>query len=238
MADINAVHVNAAGEINAIAEKAAPVNGDWVILEDSAAGNVKKKAQVGNLPAAGGADANAIHDNVAGEIAAVAEKAVPVAADLLIIEDSADANNKKSVQIGNLPGGGGGLGYTLFGQSAPYNPADSVTEYFGNLNKADTMKTRVGRIYVPKAGTIKAVEIYSYAATAGTAEDWPISIRLNDTTDTLIATVGVANSERRWSNVALAIAVAVGDFLQFKSVNPAWATNPASVFHAAMIYCE
>ncbi len=56
----------------------------------------------------GGGDADAIHDNVASEISAITEKASPVSADLLIIEDSADSNNKKRVQIGNLPGGGGG----------------------------------------------------------------------------------------------------------------------------------
>lgn len=53
-------------------------------------------------------DADAIHDNVAGEIAAVTEKVTPVGADLILIEDSADSNNKKRVQITNLPGGGGG----------------------------------------------------------------------------------------------------------------------------------
>ena len=56
----------------------------------------------------GGADADAIHDNVAGEIAAVAVKATPVAADLLLIEDSAAGNAKKRITIGALPGGGGG----------------------------------------------------------------------------------------------------------------------------------
>lgn len=53
-------------------------------------------------------DPNAIHDNVAGEIAAITEKEEPVAADLLVIEDSEDSNNKKSIQIGSLPGGGSG----------------------------------------------------------------------------------------------------------------------------------
>jgi len=48
-------------------------------------------------------DAHAVHDNVAGEIAAINEKATPVSADLLIIEDSEDSNAKKKVQIGNLP---------------------------------------------------------------------------------------------------------------------------------------
>jgi len=51
----------------------------------------------------GGADADAIHDNVAGEIAAIAEKTAPVTADLVLIEDSAAANAKKRVQLDNLP---------------------------------------------------------------------------------------------------------------------------------------
>jgi hypothetical protein len=48
-------------------------------------------------------DADAIHDNVAGEIAAITTKATPVSGDLLIIEDSADSNNKKSIAVGSLP---------------------------------------------------------------------------------------------------------------------------------------
>lgn len=48
-------------------------------------------------------DGDAIHDNVAGEINAISEKASPIGADILLIEDSADSNNKKKVQITNLP---------------------------------------------------------------------------------------------------------------------------------------
>jgi len=49
-------------------------------------------------------DADAIHDNVAGEINAIASKATPVAADVIVIEDSADSFNKKKVAISALPG--------------------------------------------------------------------------------------------------------------------------------------
>jgi len=52
-----------------------------------------------------GVDNDAIHDNVAGEIAAITEKVSPVSGDLLVIEDSGAANVKKRVQIGNLPAG-------------------------------------------------------------------------------------------------------------------------------------
>jgi hypothetical protein len=50
-------------------------------------------------------DANAIHKNVSAEISTITEKVTPVAADLLVIEDSAASNAKKRVQIGNLPAG-------------------------------------------------------------------------------------------------------------------------------------
>jgi len=44
-----------------------------------------------------GKDAETIHKNVSGEIAAITEKTSPVNADLLLIEDSEDSNNKKKV---------------------------------------------------------------------------------------------------------------------------------------------
>jgi hypothetical protein len=50
-----------------------------------------------------GADSTAIHDNVAAEISAITEKAAPVGPDLVVIEDSQDSNNKKRVQLANLP---------------------------------------------------------------------------------------------------------------------------------------
>ena len=54
-----------------------------------------------------GADGTAIHDNVSAEISVVAEKTVPVDADLILIEDSAASNVKKRVQLGNLGGAWG-----------------------------------------------------------------------------------------------------------------------------------
>ena len=92
-----------AGEIALITEKATPVSADLVVVEDSEDSNNKKRVQVGNLPSGSGSDPDAIHDNVAGEIVAITEKAVPVGGDWVVIEDSEDSNNKKSVQLANLP---------------------------------------------------------------------------------------------------------------------------------------
>jgi hypothetical protein len=68
--------------------------------------NVRVLVTTGGFSLSGGIDSDAIHDNVAGEISLVSEKVTPVSADLLLIEDSADSNNKKRIQLGNLPGGG------------------------------------------------------------------------------------------------------------------------------------
>ena len=40
---------------------------------------------------------------VAGEINGLGEKAAPIGADLLLIEDSEDTNSKKKIEIGNIP---------------------------------------------------------------------------------------------------------------------------------------
>jgi hypothetical protein len=48
-------------------------------------------------------DTDAIHDNVAGEITAIPDKPSPVAADVLLGEDSEDADAKIKIEVGNLP---------------------------------------------------------------------------------------------------------------------------------------
>ena len=51
-----------------------------------------------------GTDTDAIHDNVAAEISAIAEKTTIVAADMLVAEDSESSDAKKMVQVSNLFG--------------------------------------------------------------------------------------------------------------------------------------
>jgi len=67
-------------------------SGDTVILESDGT----KWYRVGG-------DANAFHDNVVGEIALLTTKTTPTSADLLLIEDAAASNSKKSITVGALP---------------------------------------------------------------------------------------------------------------------------------------
>ena len=130
------------------------------------------------------------------------------------------------------------IGYSLFVQALTSSPADSVTVYFGNLPKAPTTTANISKVYIRKAGTIKIAEIYCYSGTAGTAESWSLYIRKNNSADTLIATLAVGASERVFSNAALALAVAVGDYIEIKGVQPLWATNPLTTIYGGYIYIE
>lgn len=129
-------------------------------------------------------DADAIHDNVAAEINAIAEKVTPVNADLVIIEDSADSNNKKKAQLGNLPGGGGDVQVSKFFADTleiPNNAdwvvnafaapgADSNDNDIGIRAFDDTIEEGVGfSESVPAGKTNIVLKFKSRAQTAGGA---------------------------------------------------------------------
>lgn len=123
-------------------------------------------------------------------------------------------------------------------QALTSSPVDAQTIYFGNLPKAPVTVAATSKVYIRKAGTIKFAEIYCFSGTAGTAEAWSLYIRKNNTTDTLIATVSAATQERVFTNSALSIAVAAGDFIEIKAVNPTWATNPLTTIFGGYLIVE
>lgn len=130
------------------------------------------------------------------------------------------------------------LKYAINVQALTSSPADGQTIYFGQLPKAPVTTANVSKVYIRKAGTIKVANIYCYSGTAGTAESWSLYIRKNNTTDTLIATVSAATNERVFQNSALSIAVAEGDYIEIKAVNPTWATNPLTTIWGGYLLIE
>lgn len=126
-------------------------------------------------------------------------------------------------------------GYTINVQALTSSPADAQTIYFGTLPKAPVTAAATSKIYIRQAGTITGAELYCYSGTAGTNESWSIYIRLNNTTDYLIATVGASTNERVFRNTGLSISVSSGDYIEIKSVNPTWATNPLTCIFGGYI---
>lgn len=129
-------------------------------------------------------------------------------------------------------------GYTLSVQALTSSPVDAQTIYFGNLPKAPVTTGGISKVYIPRSGVIKRAEIYCYSGTAGTNQAWSGYVRLNNTTDTLIATLSVATSERVFSNSSLNIAVVAGDYFEIKFINPTWATNPLTTIFGGYIYID
>lgn len=115
---------------------------------------------------------------------------------------------------------------------------DAQTIYIGSKAVAPTTTAAITRIYIPRAGTIKGAYVHGNFGTAGTAESWTMYIRLNNTTDTTIQAQAVSATSRVWSNSGLSITVAAGDYIEIKSINPTWATNPANMTLSAVIYIE
>jgi hypothetical protein len=135
-------------------------------------------------------------------------------------------------------GAAGTTRLSLSVQALTSSPGDGATVYFGNLPKAPTTTANISKIYVRAACTIKRVEIYCYSGTAGTAESWSLYIRKNNTADTLIATRAVSANERVFSNTALNITMAPGDYFEIKGVQPTWVTNPLTTIYGGYITVE
>jgi hypothetical protein len=76
---------------------------------------------------AAGLDTTAIHNNVDGEVNAIASKATPVGADVVLIEDSAASFAKKKALISSLPAGGGGSSVKYDPQTATLNGTETFT---------------------------------------------------------------------------------------------------------------
>lgn len=96
----------------------------------------------------------------AGEISALSEKSAPVQADLVVIEDSADSNAKKKVQVGSLP---------------------TRDSFSFKLNGKPSVSTKVdGAWIVPRASTITRVTLYR--RTAGVSGTTTVDLNKNGTT--------------------------------------------------------
>jgi hypothetical protein len=117
-----------------------------------------------------------------------------------------------------------------------HNPADTTAYYFGSNPKAPSTTAAINKIYPRKACLITGANIYVYAATvAGTNENVSVYIRVNNTTDHLIQTVGVGAAERVFSNTAMTIELAATDYFEIKVIPPAWATNPTGVTYGGTV---
>ena len=196
--------------------------------------------------AAKGVTGGDAHDHIGGDGAAITEGALSLS-DVTTKDVSTSAhglcpkapNDTAKFLRGDATwAASGGVALTVVGGLIP-NTSDGFTYYLGSIYEANLGTTvAYQRMYCPRAGTIKAAYIFWRAGTAGTGENVSMYIRLNNTSDTLIATVGDTEAIKVFSKTDLSIAVAQGDYIEIKMVSPTWATNPANVYLGGVVYIE
>lgn len=114
----------------------------------------------------------------------------------------------------------GKKGYTIQYSAANFNPLDATPYYIGG-NYSDAGATAdLNRIYILKAGTITAANIFIHVnSVIGSNEAGTFAIRLNNTTDYTVSnavTTSAAGSVQNFSNTALSIPVVAGDYIEVK----------------------
>ena len=165
-------------------------------------------------------------DMQAKNISSVAD---PVAAQDAATKNYVDTANASMKAYVDAQGGGGGTyfgGYTLPLLALTNSPARNATNYIGGRPVAPSTTAATNKIFIPTSGVLERAEIYDYSGTAGTAEDWSYYVRLNNANDVLIQTVSVSANERRFTNSAMGMNVAAGDYIEIKRINPNWVTTP------------
>jgi len=129
-------------------------------------------------------------------------------------------------------------GYPIWIEALTSSPVDAQTVYFGNNPLAPTTTTNISKVYIQQDGVITRSEIYVYSETAGTNQNWSLYVRVNGVQDYLISTVGVATNERIFRNTSQGIPVSAGDYIEIKSVQPTWTTNPLTTIYGGYVFLE
>jgi hypothetical protein len=130
----------------------------------------------------------------------------------------------------NNKGYGLNLGCTQTSLSA------NTTYYFGLVGSNINTTGGDRRVYIPQSGTIKSCYIYLRTTSVTNGENWTISIRLNNSSNTTIATVSTASNQRLYSNNSLNISVSQGDYIEIIMTTPA--TAPAATFAYGSIFIQ
>lgn len=125
------------------------------------------------------------------------------------------------------------------GCSAFWNPADAIEYAFDGTFIIPQNGNYANRgIFFPVNITIIGCHLnYKSTSAAGhTGENISLYLRLNNTTDALVATLGNTSNIKKFTNMALSIAVTTADYITPKFAATTWVTNPVSVGLDGTIY--
>jgi len=151
-------------------------------------------------------DNDAIHDNVANEISGISGKTDPVFSDLVVIEDSADGYNKKSVQVGDLV-----HAILIWGDD---DIATSTTVRYLTPGYDDSVaETTVASMRIPYSGVLKNLRVRHNSAGSGSATI-TYTVLVNGSGSSLV--VAMSNTAQDGSDLVNSANVSAGDLIAIR----------------------
>jgi len=122
--------------------------------------------------------------------------------------------------------------------TAALNPV-AATNYYGGGAASAALSTTVQsrRLYMPKAGTIKACYGYFFQTASASGNTGTLAINVNNGGYTTVGTAAHNVASSIYSNTGLSIAVAQGDYIEFRWTAPA-TTAPTNVTSEFIVYVE
>lgn len=150
--------------------------------------------------------------------------------------DAGLAYNPSTNLLTTTVSNGGGYARSGTLATASLNPTAATTYYGGGAASA-ALSTTAGsrRLYMPKAGTITSCYGFFNQTAGHLTNTGALNIRLNNTTDTLVANAAHNTGTTIYSNTSLSIAVVAGDYIEFKWTCPA-TTAPTAVTTDFVVY--
>jgi hypothetical protein len=161
------------------------------------------------------------------------ETAIDRNADYIAIYDASTGTTDKT-KPANLA-----LGITLQGISNVIDPDDNGNYFIGAIPAIAGTTADINRIYVPKSGIVKAVNITFYNGVTGSNESSTMYLKVNATTLVNLGTVQNNATTTTLLNSSLNTPVTYGDYIELKWDCPTWVTtNPEDVYISYVVYME
>jgi hypothetical protein len=119
----------------------------------------------------------------------------------------------------------------LYGFAATFSPADLTIYSFGMSGLSSTFFGSINKIYIPEgvSGFIKSARVSMLSGVAGSNENISMYLKINNTTNILIQTIGSTDLAREFINNSLNEVINEHDFVEFRLTTPTWGTNPTGV---------